>query len=120
MKTLTLGGIEMREKRFRGKKLVGIFIFSVMMLMLSSVAFAAATDPVDTFITNLATAVKGWGTKGGVIWVIYGIFNVARGMKEEDPHMKSKGWRHSMAAVVFTAGCSQADNIVTLIRTWST
>ncbi|MGE5474800.1 MAG: hypothetical protein ACM3UU_11325 [Ignavibacteriales bacterium] len=106
---------------FTKQKLLKVVLFSSMLLGFASLAYAAtATDPVDTFITNLATAVKGWGTKGGAIWVIFGIFNVARGMKEEDPHMKSKGWRHSMAAVVFTAGCSQADNIVNLIRTWST
>jgi len=103
------------------QKLLNVVLFSVMLFGFSTLAYAAAaTDPVDTFIGNLATAIKGWGTKGGVIWVIYGIFNVARGMKEEDPHMKSKGWRHSTAAVIFTAGCSQADNIVSLIRTWST
>ncbi|MGE5474538.1 MAG: hypothetical protein ACM3UU_09990 [Ignavibacteriales bacterium] len=102
------------------RNFINAVLFSVMLFGFASITYAAATDPVDTFITNLATAVKGWGTKGGVIWVIYGIFHVARGMKEEDPHMKSKGWRHSMAAVIFTAGCSQADNIVNLIRTWST
>ncbi|MGE5329889.1 MAG: TrbC/VirB2 family protein [Deltaproteobacteria bacterium] len=103
------------------KKLFGALVFLAGTLLFSTLAYAAAaTDPVDTFIGNLATAIKGWGTKGGVIWVIYGIFNVARGMKEEDPHMKSKGWRHSTAAIIFTAGCSQADNIVSLIRTWST
>lgn len=110
----------MRINRIIGKrKLFAVFVFTSLILVFPLIAFAA-TDPVDTFITNLATAVKGWGTKGGVIWVIYGIFNVARGMKEEDPHMKSRGWRHSMAAVIFTAGCSQADNIVSLIRSWST
>jgi len=112
----------MKVKSLHGKKkLIGILTFLGGIFLFSTLAYAAAaTDPVDTFITNLATEVKGWGTKGGAIWVIFGIFNVARGMKEEDPHMKSKGWRHSMAAVVFTAGCSQADNIVNLIRTWST
>lgn len=110
----------MRVKSFVSKgKLFEVLIFTGIILAFSSIAFAA-TDPVDTFITNLATAVKGWGTKGGVIWVIYGIFNVARGIKEEDPHMKSRGWKHSIAAVIFTAGCSQADNIVNLIRDWST
>ncbi len=107
------------ERFISKKKLFGILAFIGIMLTFSSLAFAA-TDPVDAFITNLATAIKGWGTKGGVIWVIYGIFNVARGIKEEDPHMKSRGWKHSMAAVIFTAGCSQADNIVSLIRDWST
>lgn len=103
---------------FKNKKIATLFTSLALMIFNSAIVFAA-TDPVDAFIGNLANAIKGWGTKGGVIWVIYGIFNVARGMKEEDPHLKSKGWKHSMAAVIFTAGCSQADNIVALIRSWS-
>ncbi len=110
----------MRAGKFlRCRELLIPLIFVVITFIFTSIAYAA-TDPVDAFITNLAIAIKGWGTKGGVIWVIYGIFNVARGIKEEDPHMKSRGWKHSVAAVIFTAGCSQADNIVNLIRDWST
>ena len=106
----------MTKKWFLRKRSVFV-LTAVFTILFSVVAFAA--DPVDNFIGNLANAVKGWGTKGGVIWVIYGIFNVARGVKEEDPHMKSKGWKNATAAIIFTAGCSQADNIVNLIRSWA-